>query len=231
MRLFPDDQPIAVTSSGRVVFTYLVMSPYMEEFRSFVQRHANLLRALSGWTLRVLFPEQMATAIAAYEETARYELTATLRPELLAELKRYFDQRRRAPNHRARTLEDEEFSRLHAAFDSPRFRQLYRRWLSDGDSVFDALSSPGIAGALERGTGRIESHVIVLSYRHLAPLDSLFRSCRKGVEGVDKGSALPRPPQCDAQFASVGVRRQRPEALDDPEMHRGINNLHASKLE
>jgi hypothetical protein len=44
LRLFPDDQPIAVTSTGRVVFTYLVTNPYMERFRAFVQRHADLLR-------------------------------------------------------------------------------------------------------------------------------------------------------------------------------------------
>ena len=103
-------------------------------------------------------------------------------------------RRRSTPNARALTFEDEEFWRHHAAFDTPRFRQLYRRWLTDGDSVFETISSPAIAEALERGTGRIESHVIVLSYRHLAPLESLFRSCRKGVEGVDIGSAPSQPP-------------------------------------
>lgn len=231
VRLFPDDQPIAVTSTGRVVFTYLVTSPSMEPFRAFVQRHADLLRALTGWTLRLLFPEQMATAMAAYEETARYDLTASLRPEMLTELKWYFDQRRRTPELRARTLEDEEFWRLHKAFDTSRFRQLYRRWLSDGDTVFELVTSSAIASALERGTGRIESHVIVLSYRHLSPLDSLFRSCRKGVEGVDKGSAPSRPPQCDAQAASVDARRQCLKILDDPEMHRGIKDLRASAVE
>lgn len=210
LRLFPDDKPIAVTSTGRVVFTYLVTSPYMEPFRAFVQRHADLLRALPGWTLRLLFPEQMATAMAAYEETARYDLTASLRPEMLAELKWYFDQRRRTPSPRARTFEDEKFWRLHKAFDTSRFRQLYRRWLSDGETVFEALASSAIASALERGIGRIESHVIVLSYRHLAPLDSLFRSCRKGVEGVDKGSAPSRPPQSGAQVASVGRQTSVP---------------------
>src|SRR5579864_9198567 len=142
-----------------------------------------------------MFPEHMATAMAEYEETARYDLTATLRAEMLAELKWYFDQRRRTPSLRARTFEDEEFWRVHKAFDTSRFRQLYRRWLSDGDSVFELLTSSAIASAFERGTGRIESHVIVLSYRHLAPLDSLFRSSRKGVEGGDVRSAPPRPPR------------------------------------
>jgi hypothetical protein len=228
LRLFPDDQPIAVTSTGRVVFTYLVTSPYMEPFRAFIQRHADLLRALPGWTLRLLFPEQMATAMAEFEETARYDLTATLRAEMLAELKWYFDERRRTPSLRARTFEDEEFWRLHKAFDTSRFRQLYRRWLSDGDSVFDLLTSPVIASALERGTGRIESHVIVLSYRHLAPLDSLFRSCRKGVEGVDKGSAPSRPPQRELRSSCVDVAHERSEVVEGPERRRDVNDLCAS---
>lgn len=63
VRLFPEDQPIAVTPTGRVAFTYVVSAGYIEEFRAFVQRHADLLRALPGWTLRVVFPRQIAGAI------------------------------------------------------------------------------------------------------------------------------------------------------------------------
>ncbi len=164
VRLFPEDQPMAVMSTGRVVFTYVVSASNVEDFRAFVQRHADLLGALPGWTLRVLFPKQIAGSIAAFEAAARHELTSTLRPEMLAELTWYFSRRCSTPNARALTFEDEEFWRHHAAFDTPRFRQLYRRWLTDGDSVFEPLSSSVIATALERGTGRIECHVLVLSY-------------------------------------------------------------------
>lgn len=55
VRLFPEDQPIGVTATGRAVFTYVVSTGYIEEFRAFVQRHADLLQALPGWTLRILF--------------------------------------------------------------------------------------------------------------------------------------------------------------------------------
>src|SRR5436305_13944939 len=74
--------------------------------------------------------------------------------------------RRRGSRRHARplTFEDEAFCRHRAAVATPRFRQLYRRWLTDGDSVFEPLSSSVIATALERGTGRIECHVLVLSY-------------------------------------------------------------------
>jgi hypothetical protein len=194
VRLFPEDQPIAVTSTGRVVLTYVGSAGDVEEFRAFAQRHADLLRALPGWTLRVLFQKGIAGAIADFESAARHELTATLRPEMLTELRWYFERLRNTPNPRALSLEDEEFWRRRAAFDTPRFRQLYRRWSTDGDGVFDAVSSPAIAEALERGTGRIESHVLLLSYRHLSPLASLVRADAKGVEEGDTSPAPPQPP-------------------------------------
>ena len=182
VRFFPEDQPIAVTSTGRVVFTYVVSTGCLEEFRAFVQRHADLLQALPGWTVNVLVPRPLADAMASFVATARTELTSTLRAETFAELKWYFNKLRGTSNPRALSFDDEEFWRDQAAFGAPRYKQLYRRWLADGDSVFETLSSPTIAEALERGTGRIEAHVLLLSYRHLSPLASLVRYAAKGVE-------------------------------------------------
>ncbi len=203
LRLFPEGQPIAVTTAGRVVFTYLVAAYETEGLRGFVQRHADVLRVLPGWTLRLVLPQQIADGAARFEGVVRDELTP-LRSHLLTELKWYFAKRRGTPNPRALSFEDPEFWEHQAAFASPRFRQLYRRWLNDGDTVFEALASPGIAEALERGTGRIESQVLTISYRHLAPLVSLFRSSRKGVEGGETSSARSQPPRSTSPSASSG---------------------------
>jgi hypothetical protein len=192
LRLFPDDQPIGVATEGRVVFTYLVTGYDTEALRAFVQRHADLLRVLHGWTLRLVLPQQIADGAARFEEVVRDELTP-LRPQLLTELKWFFGKGCGTPNARALSFEDPEFWEHQAAFSSPRFQQLYRRWVNDGDTVFEALESPAIAEALERGTGRIESQVLTISYRHLAPLVSLFRSSRKGVEGGETSSARSQP--------------------------------------
>jgi hypothetical protein len=202
LRLFPEDEPIGVTSTGRVVFTYVVASGYVEEFRAFVQRHADLLRALPGWTLRVLFPQRIAGAMSSFEAAARHELTTPLRPDTFAELKSYFDKRRSTSDPRALSFEDEVFWRDQTAFDTPRFRQLYRRWLTDGDSVFEIVSSPAIAEALEHGAGRIESHVLMLSYRHLEPVTSLVRSAATGVEKGERWSARPQPPSTPSSAMS-----------------------------
>jgi len=194
LRLFPDDQPIGVTTTGRVVFTYLVTAYETKALRAFVQRHADLLKALPGWTLRLVLPQQLADSAARFESAVRDELTP-FRPALLAKLKWYFAKRRSTPNPRALSLEDPEFWQHQAAFSSPRFQQLYGRWLTDGDTAFEALGSPANIETLERGTGKIESRMLALSYRHLAPLVSLFRARRKGVEGGDMSSAPSQPPQ------------------------------------
>jgi len=66
----------------------------------------------------------------------------------------------------------------------------------------EILKRDAIAEALERGTGRIESRILLLSYRHLAPLVSLFRSCRKGVEGGETSSAPSQPPRSTSPSTS-----------------------------
>jgi hypothetical protein len=53
--LFPDGLPIGVGSNGRVVFLYLVTSPFDADLRRFLQRHAELLRPLPGWAIRVVW--------------------------------------------------------------------------------------------------------------------------------------------------------------------------------
>src|SRR5262249_24941584 len=68
-------------------------------------------------------------------------------------------------NTRARSGCDDRFARAHRAFATPPFDILYRRWVTDGDSVFDLVSSTAFADALHRGTGRIESQVLPFSYR------------------------------------------------------------------
>jgi hypothetical protein len=194
VRLFPDDQPTAVTPTGRVVFTYLVARPDVELFRAFIQRHADLLRGIAEWTVRLVLPKPFESAAGLFEAAARQELTGALRSDLLKDLRWYFETRRAAANRRALTFADPDFWEADVAFNSPRFRQLYKRWLVDGDSVFESLSSPALAQALERGTGRIESHVLDVSYGHLSPVVSTFRACRNGVEGSDIAVARPRPP-------------------------------------
>ena len=230
VRLFPDAQPIGLTETGRVVFTYLVSAGDVEAFRAFVRRHTDLLRVLPEWTVRILVPKAMAGSIPVFEAAARGELTERLRPQILNELKRYFSTRRATANPRALTFEDDEFWSAQAAFGSPRFRQLYRRWVTDGDNVFESLSSPAIAEALERGAGRIESRVLLRSHGHLSPFVSRFRRSRRGVEGGDIATA-PSQPRSKALVVPERphVRRWR-RMLSRANSRRRCNSLRAGAL-
>jgi hypothetical protein len=194
VRLFPDDQPIGVTADGRVTFTYVVATGDHESFRAFVQRQTPLLQALPEWTVRLLVPRQFAVGIPAFEAAARSELAAPVEAETLSRLRWHFNQRRATPDPRRLSFEDPDFWQDQHAFGAARFQQAYRRWLTDGESVLDALASTATGTALERGTGRIESRVLTWSYRHLSPVEKRTSSGMKGVEKGEHGRAQPQPP-------------------------------------
>jgi hypothetical protein len=193
VRLFPEGLPIGVSSTGRVVFLYLVTTAFEPDLRGFLQRHRDLLAVLPGWTVRLPIPRERQGFTQATEQAAREELTQQHTPATIAEFKWYCEQRRGTPDPRALGHSDQRFWLAGSAFDTPRFRLLYRRWLTDGDTVFDLISSPAIAEALERGTGRIEMHVSLSSHRHLIPLVAPVSSSA-GVEEGEHSPAQSQPP-------------------------------------
>ena len=72
IRHFPDKLPIGVAADGRThVFLYLVNRPTPVDFRAFLHRHAELLRALPEWELRLLVPRHMVKAVPLFEDAAR----------------------------------------------------------------------------------------------------------------------------------------------------------------
>jgi len=81
VRTFPDKLPIGVTGDGRThVFLYGVTREVAIEFRTFLQRHAELFRALPEWEIRLLVPRHVAVAAPRFEAVARDELGASAAP-------------------------------------------------------------------------------------------------------------------------------------------------------
>ena len=152
-----------------MVFLYLVTGPFDHDLRAFVQRQGDLFRALPGWTLRVLVRRRAAGGMESLEAAVRDELTAWS-PRTVEEFTWYCEQRRTTSDPRARCQSDERFGRAHRAFSTSRGQRLYHRWVTDGDTVFEGISSPAIAEALDRGTARIESQVLLLWVRPSLPL-------------------------------------------------------------
>ena len=99
VRHFPDKLPIGVSPDGRThAFLYLLVSPLPHDFRVFLRRHAELLRALPAWSIQLLVPvEQTDTDGRAqdladlYESAFRLELGAPLDPVTANELRWFWE--------------------------------------------------------------------------------------------------------------------------------------------
>ncbi|MGE4222272.1 MAG: hypothetical protein AB7I23_02960 [Vicinamibacterales bacterium] len=172
-RYFPDRFPIGVDADGRRhVFLYLVTREAPVDFRAFLQRHAELFRALPEWTVRILVPTHLASAGAAHAAACEQELARPLRSVVVEELRWYFEEHRRlgtGQRHRA-TDDATRYARSRQAFRAPRYRALYRHWTRVGEGALDTLTSPVLADAVQRGRGRIECHPLPRPYLHLSSL-------------------------------------------------------------
>ncbi len=146
VRYFPDKLPIAVDTDDRGhLFLYLVTRLAPVDFRAFLERHAELLRTLPAWTLRLLVPRHLAGSVTAYHAAFR-------------------------EHHAAPADAEQRFDQAARAFSAPRFQALYRAWMERGDPVLEATLSPVLRDAIERRTGRMEHHVLRHHYLHLSPL-------------------------------------------------------------
>ena len=170
IRHFPDKLPIGVSTDGRThVFVYLVTRPTPVDFRAFLHRHAELLRALPEWELRLLVPQHLVEAARLYEEAAREEMARPLRLDDAAELRWYFGQQDRVDRGGA----PEDFRRFRRAcrtFRGPRYHVLYRLWKQNGDEPVNATVSPVLEDKLARRRGHVTSQPLPHVYAHLSPL-------------------------------------------------------------
>jgi hypothetical protein len=165
-RFFPDKLPIGMAPDKRsYVLLYLVVDPATRDFRTFLRRHAELLRALPKWTVRLLMPVGLEECGEDYRRAFREELGTPLHAQVADEL-RWFCHHGKAsgPAERARLL------RARRAFRSPRFLALRRAWALDGDRAIDVATSNSLADAVARADGRLECHEVSRQYLHLSAL-------------------------------------------------------------
>jgi hypothetical protein len=195
--------PIGVQPDGRTMLVYLATEPWTDGFRSFLQEHVALVKVAPTWTLRLVFPRPLDRVYDAYQTVIHEELESPLHPVTIRELQWYFEHRDQATREPAHP-QTQGFLNVGAkVFGTPRFTEMYRRWQTHGNVVFEGPSSPAIAEALSTGRGRVECVVLPHTYRHLSPLVDQPGSARHKVEkGVEKGatrgdiaSARPQPPR------------------------------------
>lgn len=164
-RYFPDKLPIAFDSDGQTLFLYLATERRPAGFRAFLERHAELLRSLPAWTVRLLVPWIRRESLPAYEEAFAQQLASPLSPTMLNDLRWYFHAR---STHQGEV--DERFHEAAYAFDTPRFRALYQAYVQQGEAVLDATLSPTLPDAIARRTGQLECHVLPYRYAYLSSL-------------------------------------------------------------
>ena len=174
MRFFPDKLPIGVSPDGRRhAFLYLLVHPLPHDFRVFLRRHAELLRALPAWSIQLLVPidqgdgDGRAQRLAdAYEKAFRQELAAPLDAVTANELRWFWD----ASSLGSPALEDPRMRRARRIFGTPRFRALRRALELDGHRAVDVAASRSLADAIHRAEGRFERHELRRQYLHLSHL-------------------------------------------------------------
>jgi hypothetical protein len=169
-RYFPDKLPIGVEPfREHHVFLYLMTSPVPMDFRLFLLRHAELLRPLIQWTIRVLVPQPFSRAVRVFGHAAREELATPIAPSVADELEWLFAERQRR-QLRVSEPGDARFRSATMAYRAPRFRALYRMWEQRGNSAIWEAQSATLRDALQRGSGRVEFVRLTHQYCHLCSL-------------------------------------------------------------
>jgi len=170
VRYFPDRQPIGVVEPGEAyTFLYLATKPSTVDVHAFLQRHAELLRTVPKWTVRVLLPPHLFKAQGPYLRALRLELGTRMAPHMADEF-RWWCRARKAGGLAKLSADGERWTRASRAFAFPRFRAPYQSWRMLGDYVIDSAVSPILADAMARGTGHIECEVLTRPYLHLSTL-------------------------------------------------------------
>ena len=166
IRYFPEKLPIGVGRDGLIhVFLYLVTCSTPMDFRLFLERHAELLRSLPAWTIRLLVPRHLAGAASLHRTAFAEQLATPLPADVVDEMRWYFHACRDGGVDL-----DERYYRAQTAFAGPRFRALYKRWLVDGERVLDAAMSPVLVDIVARRLGALDCQVLAHPYLHLLHL-------------------------------------------------------------
>lgn len=169
-RPFPDAWSIGCPRDERPhVFLYLVTSPNPLDFRSFLHRHAPLLRALNRWEMRLLVPQRLAASVRRFDAAAIEELASRLSPSEPADMTWYFDQQRLVKTGQP-SSDPARFAALRRAFAMQRYWALYRTWKERGDAALYDATSPMLSTAMDVDDGRVTYHVLPYDYLRLAAL-------------------------------------------------------------
>lgn len=185
-RFFPDKMPIGAPLNGqrRHVFLYLATREVPADFRVFLLRHADLLKWVDEWTIRVLLPRRIRKAAALYRYAVRDAFMTPLEPRDVNELDWYFRARRGelvCPSPDS----DWDLTTAGRKFGAARFGALYRVWQQRGVDVLRSVQMSTLREQLRRGDGRVEFAELPHQYLQLAPLVGKNNALESGLHEGD----------------------------------------------
>ncbi len=202
--LFRDKHPVGIDPDGRVVVLYVATEARSSTFVAFLQRQQALLCSVPAWTLRIVVPSWPIGRDNTYLNVAERQLSQVLSPKQVDLLRTYFEQRRGASTQSV-CPRSAEFDRARRAFGGELFEVFYRRWLTDGDAVWEGAASPALRQMLKDGRGRIESVVLSHQYRHLSLLVALEGRRTTGAEKGEMALSRPRPHSSASSTVAASV--------------------------
>jgi hypothetical protein len=104
--------PIGIHPEGRVVLVYLLVDPWRDEFRSFLQHHVVMLAGLTAWTVKVGLPAHLGGLADQMQKEARAQIAAPLRDVVRDEPRWYFERLREGRSSHRRTQMPNDSSAL-----------------------------------------------------------------------------------------------------------------------
>ena len=190
-RFFPDKMPIGVPLKGerQHVFLYLATREIPMDFRVFLLRHADLLKAVDEWTIRVLVPRRLRRAATLYRYAVRDAFMMPLEPGQVHALEWFFRARR---GELVCPSADPDLDVATAArkYGAARFEALYRVWRQRGDNALWAMQLPLLRDNMQRGWGRVEFVQLPHQYLQLTPLVGTSSGVAEGfTEGDNLATA------------------------------------------
>jgi len=149
----------------------------------------------------LVFPARISNSIDSFVAVAREELAAPL-PAVVDELREYFGHLVSRAKSQTRGC-DPRFRELQETFAAPRFRLLYRRCLTDGETAFETVTSPVIAEAIACGARTDPNGPLCRLGTTISPLWRLVRPEPTGVEEGDEAGDKAAPPRAPHPTYSI----------------------------
>ena len=167
------------------LFVYLVRHERPDDFRLFLARHAELLRGVDEWTIRIVLPRRFQKAKSLHIWALRDDLLTPVCHGLVDELDWYFRSKHGRDLTNV-TAPDLSMKEAENKFGSARYRALERLWLQEGWWGISGIDSH----ASRTITNSVEDVCRSWSYRTSTCSSPRLSASRDGAQRVDN----PPPP-------------------------------------